>query len=237
VAEELVVYMPLFDNPLGWPEFSPFDDSTWEFHLLASMPQHGLYLYGEGSYATTIHHNGRISNINVRSGVSTRGNVPQILYHDLDGDGINELAMITHAGAGTGVSVSHLHLLTRQPSGDWVLSHSLENFWDDLNNWFKPPMFHEVTEDGDAFYLHFDGEKFLFDITEDYQIYGNFEISYGTHIGFEFEDNQIKVYIAIATVCETFPNPGYVHYFGSVTANVIFDGQSLFLDEYKFERI
>jgi len=229
---------PLFNNPLGLPEFDYFDESTWGSYLLASLPDVGIYIYEESGatiddFIITIYHNGHITKINIYSGVFTRGNPPQILYYDFDNCGTNELAMIVQIGSGTGLSMSYLHMLTQDLSGNWALSSSLTSDWDELTGWFNPPMSYKAAEDEDAFYFYFNGEEFIFDTTN-YKENGKFDkMDYGYWVNFEFEGTQIKSYIAISAMYDNFPIYG-IHPVGTITANVIWDGKNLSLVNYQF---
>ena len=72
---------------------------------------------------------------------------------DFDGDGINELAMITYVKHGTGLSVESLYMADRNAAGEWKMYEFLhEDYCQQLRKHF------DTVTDGDDIWFVFDGQ-------------------------------------------------------------------------------
>ncbi|MCL2169766.1 MAG: hypothetical protein FWB74_07065 [Defluviitaleaceae bacterium] len=227
------------DNPFGLLQFNPFNDTTWDSFLLTALPASGIFIFGDAYGQLTLYYGGDTA---ILGGFSTsgfiRGVFPSLLYHDFNGDGRKEIAMIIHAGAGTGVSVSNLYLLTKGVDG-WNVFQNLIPSQVEISYWLSEAEMHaKVSSSGDELYFFFAEEGFVFRVPGHYA-YGELGefigLSYGNIAGFSFVDSQIIFSASIGAGFEGM-SPMHPLHLGDVRARVIFDGQSLFLDEIIFQR-
>jgi len=126
-------------NPLGAPIFNVYNESTWEFSLLIAREEYGIFLYGGKDVGMTLYHNGQITYFTDWRWWQPRTIPPQLLYHDFDGDGEKELAVILPAGSGTGVSLSDLHMV--RDGGNDIVSLLAR----DVREWMTYPIEEDVT--------------------------------------------------------------------------------------------
>ena len=155
---------PAEDYDLPLPrEFSPenswmrYDIDGWlrggTIGLLAEAPEAGAAFYGlpysENAHKTALI---RWGNSLAEFGwdfLTPRRFLPRMAVMDLDGDGKDELIVLTYVGSGTGVSIYDLHVLEKNPDRtltDYAMPGSL---------WQKrlPPLLRFVQTDGRNFLI------------------------------------------------------------------------------------
>ena len=197
---------------------------TTGLERLAYVPGTDIALYGsESTWGISLRHNGRITRFPHWLGPCHRQIMPQLLYHDLDGSGENNLAVILHVGASTGVSVQELHVLS--VDGDSYRTASL--LIDGAHTWMEAPWEAHPLDDG-KFEFIFAGDSYTIDLGYDGILS---HVWFRDIINFWFEDTEIHVRIAMGAIYETIGSPIY---FGEITAQVIFEGGGLTLRNYTF---
>jgi len=217
----------IINNPLGAPLLNLFDERTWDFALTGAIMGENIYLYiANETELTILYYKGQIIYFTDWPPIGGRGVYPQLLYHDLNGSGRKDLAIIVHAGSGTGVSLSNLHVLSFDDEGNHHITYLLGR---DVHEWMTAPMDFEVIEDSETFRFYFAGQSYIIDC---FSFEGETLISVGTCsvASFWFEGTQIKTVVAIAARYET-RSPIY---FGNANSVVRFDGGNLIFDEFIF---
>ena len=118
--------------------------------------------------------------------------LPRMAVMDLDGDGKDELIVLTYVGSGTGVSIYDLHVLEKSPDGsltDYAMPGSL---WQEQ----LPPLLRFVQTDGRNFLIL--GRELL-EIDTDHVLEGETEPSAGYIANFRLlpEENAIQLLGAV----------------------------------------
>lgn len=153
---------PAEDYDLPLPrEFSPenswmrYDIDGWlrggTIGLLAEAPEAGAAFYGlpysENAHETALIRWGNSLAEFDWDFLTPRRFLPRMAVMDLDGDGKDELIVLTYVGSGTGVSIYDLHVLEKNPDGtltDYAMPGSL---WQER----LPPLLRFVQTDGRNF--------------------------------------------------------------------------------------
>ena len=216
----------VINNPLGAPLLNIFDETTWEFALIGAVSGENIYLYSIELETTVLYYNGQIIYFTDWPPVGLRGSFPQLLYHDFDGDGRAELAIIVHAGSGTGVALNNLYIISFDDEGNYSVAYLRGG---DVHEWMTIPMDFEMIEGTDTFRFYFAGQSYIVDCIA---LEGEILINVGTCsvAMLWFEDTQIKTTVAIAMHYDRF-SPSY---FGEVNATVVFDGANFVIKDYVF---
>lgn len=155
---------PAEDYDLPLPrEFSPenswmrYDIDGWlrggTIGLLAEAPEAGAAFYGlpysENAHETALIRWGDSLAEFDWDFLTPRRFLPRMAVMDLDGDGKDELIVLTYVGSGTGVSIYDLHVLEKNPDGtltDYAMPGSL---WQER----LPPLLRFVQTDGRNFLI------------------------------------------------------------------------------------
>ena len=155
---------PADDYDLPVPrEFSPenrqmrYDIDGWlrggTIGLLAEAPEAGAAFYGlpysENAHETALIRWGDSLAEFGWDFLTPRRFLPRMAVMDLDGDGKDELIVLTYVGSGTGVSIYDLHVLEKNPDGtltDYAMPGSL---WQER----LPPLLRFVQTDGRNFLI------------------------------------------------------------------------------------
>jgi hypothetical protein len=101
-------------EPSSLPSAAAAADSGSKKELLASVPNHNIFLYGEENGVTL-----RIGEESRKwdwAYMTPTGVLPRLQVEDYDGDGRMELSVILYIGSGTGVSVEELHIIAMDPA-------------------------------------------------------------------------------------------------------------------------
>lgn len=219
-------------------ECDPFGAQIWKpgtesyFPLYAMIKEEDIYLYGIYNGGMILYQNGRGTYFDW-PGITGRAILPQMLYHDFDGDGKKELAVTLYWGAGTGFGAMDLHILEIGDEDRWekplYTDYVLSAL--DVTDWMKEPIIAILTEDKKTLIVEACGSY--------YEIEGRPEdtfegIVFGNFVHFDFEGTRIKVSIAVAAEYEE--SPATPDYFGEIEAYVTFDGEKFILEDYTFCR-
>jgi len=205
--------------------FDIFDEETHEYALLASIEESEIYLVGGISRGMTLHYGSRRIALDMYSGAGVRGIVPQIM-HCRNGQDI--IAIITHVGAGTGVSLSDLHVLGFDEDGEYAL-HTL--YSTRVHSWLVEPMYATLAPNGQHFIFEFAGHTHEVNIFDD-DYSGEFTgISFGDIVSFDFIDSKIITHIAVGADYDNHATPAF---FGHIVATVLFDDGIFVLDDFGF---
>ena len=155
---------PAEDYDLPLPrEFSPenswmrYDIDGWlrggTIGLLAEAPEAGAAFYGlpysENAHETALIRWGNSLAEFDWDFLTPRRFLPRMAVMDLDGDGKDELIVLTYVGSGTGVSIYDLHVLEKNPDGtltDYAMPGSLRQER-------LPPLLRFVQTDGRNFLI------------------------------------------------------------------------------------
>ena len=155
---------PAEDYDLPLPrEFSPenswmrYDIDGWlrggTIGLLAEAPEAGAAFYGlpysENAHETALIRWGNSLAEFDWDFLTPRRFLPRMAVMDLDGDGKDELIVLTYVGSGTGVSIYDLHVLEKNPDEtltDYAMPGSL---WQER----LPPLLRFVQTDGRNFLI------------------------------------------------------------------------------------
>lgn len=117
---------------------------------------------------------------------------PRMAVMDLDGDGKDELIVLTYVGSGTGVSIYDLHVLEKNPDGSLTDYAMPESLWQEQ----LPPLLRFVQTDGRNFLIL--GRELL-EIDMDHVLEGEMEPSTGWIANFRLlpEENAIQLLGAV----------------------------------------
>lgn len=198
---------PAEDYDLPIPrEFSPanrwmrYDIDGWlrggTIGLLAEAPEADAAFYGlpysEDTHETALIRWGDSLAEFDWDFLTPRRFLPRMAVMDLDGDGKDELIVLTYVGSGTGVSIYDLHVLEKSPDGsltDYAMPGSL---WQEQ----LPPLLRFVQTDGRNFLIL--GRELL-EIDTDHVLEGETEPSAGYIANFRLlpEENAIQLLGAV----------------------------------------
>jgi len=231
-------------NPLDAPLFDPFDESTWELFLLAWIEGEDIFLYGGEEPGTLmLYYNGQRNHFGhwpwwgPRHDLPDRIVLPQMIYRDLTGDGVKELALSLPVSNWAGISLNNLCVLTierDEVSGGYSFTEHVLRAGE-VRQWMTIPIHGELSGDRQSFRIDFAGQSFIFDDNDDWRIFGGndpgelIELYFGNVVIFHFLDDRIGVHIGIGPLFENPPIPGT---FTAIYATVVFDGEGFTLTDY-----
>jgi len=206
------------------------------FPLYAMIPSEDIYLYGVRPYGMVLYQNGKGTYFEW-PGLMPRRVLPEMRYHDFDGDGNKELAVIMLVGSGTGVHVMDLHILkVKENYDDWGSDRYKPTYTEytlyekDVENWMTEPITITFAEDKKSFVVDTCGGSHTGknDSYSDLTFSG---VAYGDIVYFSFEGTQIRTKIAIGAFYEEYVTPQFL---GDIEADVTFNGDSFKLENYTF---
>ncbi|MCL1822657.1 MAG: hypothetical protein FWG44_00480 [Oscillospiraceae bacterium] len=199
------------------------------FTLIGMIPEEDMYLYGIKYPGVVLYHNGNGTYFDW-SWTTPQRAPPQLTYHDFNGDGKEELILVFHTGSGNMRSMSDLRILQiNEPEERWG-SHTYTEYSllaENIEEWLLEPILTNISKDG-SLVINFMGEDYTVK-NDEFTFTG--ELYYGNVVGFSFNDGIIKVGIMLFYLIE---ESGLPTDFGGITADVIFDGETLKLDNYEF---
>lgn len=198
---------PAEDYDLPVPrEFSPenswmrYDIDGWlqggTIGLLAEAPEADAAFYGlpylEDTHETALIRWGDSLAEFDWDFLTPRRFLPRMAVMDLDGDGKDELIVLTYVGSGTGVSIYDLHVLEKNPDGSLTDYAMPESLWQEQ----LPPLLRFVQTDGRNFLIL--GRELL-EIDMDHVLEGEMEPSTGWIANFRLlpEENLIQLLGAV----------------------------------------
>ena len=225
-------------SDLGYRLFSYVDESTWaKYPLYAVLEEEDIYLYGSGDYGYG--DVGMILRLNGRycffdwPGLTPRGILPQMMVHDFDGDGAEELAVLLYVESGTGVAMMDCHVLSIMEDGNPVSTRYADYslLANNISEWMTAQIYTQLADDGETFRLYFAGNSYTIEChsNDDSGVFTG--VSYGHIVGFEFDGARITTTIAVGSMYENYATP---QFFGEIKAVVVFDGERFTFDEYTF---
>ena len=199
---------------------SPVTDDITEVPLFAELPDDDIYLYND-----FLRYKGKDIPFEWE-GITPRQILPELLYHDFDGDGKKELAVTVYYGSGTGIALMSLHILKIEENTNAFTEYVISV--DNIEDWFTEPISATLSEDGESIVLHFDGENHVISepVLTGYTFSG---VGTSYTVLFAFDGTRIKATIALAMLYE---EGVFAHYFGEVHADVVFDGEGFRLENY-----
>ena len=120
---------------------------------------------------------------------------PEWKEADFDGDGVNELAMITFVKHGTGCHINSLYITDQNESGEWEMYEFLhEDYCRQLREHF------DTAIDGDDTWLVFDGQR-----TVALELFNNEVLScrydVGNHIDIAYTAEGIEIMAVVEGIC------------------------------------
>ena len=146
---------PTFNSNTKWhPEadeytcYGNYSDQRWKDAAEAGAAFYGLP-YSENAHETALIRWGNSLAEFDWDFLTPRRFLPRMAVMDLDGDGKDELIVLTYVGSGTGVSIYDLHVLEKNPDGtltDYAMPGSL---WQER----LPPLLRFVQTDGRNFLI------------------------------------------------------------------------------------
>ena len=217
-------------DPDGKRLATPSD--TDHFPLYAKIEEDDIYLYGMDGQGMILHHEGTDTWFDW-PGLTPRFILPQMAYYDFDGDGIKDIAVTLYWGSGTGVSMMDLHIVKISDNRDNPGEHPIYTDCvlpgNDAVHLVTEPISAVLAKDGETLTVHVGGSDYEAEALSTYTftdvIYG------GGIVGFSFEGTQIRAEIGIAALYEEIAPPQFI---GQMEANVVFDGERFFLEDYSF---
>jgi len=165
--------------------------------------------------------------------------MPVLQLHDYDRDGEDELAVVLHAGSGSGVAIEELHLVefvgttgtTEQP----FIDHEFDpdDYLDQIGNAVS---FSKVSKNGEWYgRITIDGqthEVSLKDFLQEYEIEKiQDKLGFGNIVYFKVEKGQLTMKVAIGLVIDGIAEP---QYFGDIEAVVSYKAGSFKLGQFCF---
>jgi hypothetical protein len=220
-------------------------EETTNFPLYAMIKSEDIYLYGIKPYGMVLYYKGKGTYFDW-PGLTPRLVLPEMIYHDFDGDGKKDLAVLLYVGSGTGIAMMDLHILVieeREPeidsfgniiTFDWikptytVYSLLAEN----IDEWMTEHTTATLSENHKSFDMDFYGNNYTVNFVID-EISGAFlGVRYDSCIvKFDFAGNNIQATIPVGISYEKRVS---LEYFGDIKADVIFDGERITLANYTF---
>lgn len=212
------------------------DMDEWDgisFPLIAEIPEKDIFLYGFHSElykGVVLRYQDTIQTF--EWDYIVRDTLPEMKLYDIDSDGMDEIIIITHVGAGTGVSVHELHILEL---GE--------------NDQFRDVMFEEqdyisqlyakvhYEYDSSVQILHVTAEEQTYDIPVKDLLFDEEEVpepfifrpDYSSIAIFEF-DNKIHLLVSPSAYIN-----GTFRFFLDIAAEVEYDGKEFTLKNFTFE--
>ena len=205
------------------------EDDDSDFPLYAYISPENIFLYGVKSGGWILYHNGKSASFDW-PGLTPRFILPELLYHDFDGDGKRDLAVILCVGSGSGVSIMDLHILTNkgtEESPDYA-DHAL--LGEDVDEWLDEKISLAPGRNNE-YRLDFCGKSYTVKLDVDLSEIGEVtDVGYGDIVSFSFEGGRIKTTIAVGASFEGM----VLEYFGDIEADVVFDGKRFKLENHAF---
>ncbi|WP_394267336.1 hypothetical protein [Anaerotignum sp.] len=187
------------------------------YHLIASIPQERIFLYGLQPRGVVVSFDGDASYIDADYATPQRI-LPEIAYGDYTGDDIKEIAVSFNTDSGTGVDVDTLHILTtdgKEPYvfEDHVFDHAV------FQNLFDQEIQTEIKNNTITYKINEKKERqFKLDLPEGKEIKA---LQVGNLIDFDVAKSNILFSVSLGAVYEGVPE-GKV--FGYLTGEIVFDG-------------
>lgn len=199
--------------------------------LVASLPEHEVYMYGEESVGVTLQVGDRSRHFDWVY-MTPRQIEPVMEVNDYDGDGEDELSIVLYVGSGTGISIEELHIieLNEATLEDHVFDNSVEqvsskvSFNVEMDNGGIPTG--EIRIDSDVYPIEFP----LYNEEEQGKIYE--QLIFGSIIGFYTVEGQLKARFGAGVHYEQWVMPEYI---GDIIADVTYEGGAFRMSNYTFE--
>lgn len=213
----------LADSPDVW--------GNQPLYLLAQLPQKDISLYGTGDGEQVILRESDTLTAYPLPWLTPRSLLPQLHCGDFDGDGTQELLLLTYTGSGTGISSWTLTILDKT-ANDWKALALTDSDWSDA---LSPFLSCEHTEDHKAA-IHFSQDSLTVDLEEYVHSETPLEPYVGTIVHYEVLDDSIAAYLAVGLRQEGCI-PYTTYYPADLTAQLIYSGDdfslcSVVLSEY-----
>ena len=188
------------------------------YHLIASIPQERIYLYGLQPKGVVVSFDGDASYIDADYATPQRI-LPEIAYGDYDDDNRKEIAVSFNTDSGTGVDVDTLHILTTDGKEPYVFQdHVLDNTV--FQNLFGEAIQTEIKNNTVTYKINGKKERqFQLELPKGKEIK---KLQVGNLIDFDVAKSNILFSVSLGAVYDSVPE-GKI--FGYLTGEIIFDGK------------
>ncbi len=189
-----------------------------DYHLIASIPQERIFLYGLQPRGVVVSFDGDASYIDADYATPQRI-LPEIAYGDYDGNDMKEIAVSFNTDAGTGVDVDTLHVLTTDGTEPYVFKdHVFDNSL--FQNLFGKEILTEIKNNRVIYEINGKKERqFRLDLPDGKEIK---DLQVGNMIDFDVAKSNILFSVSLGAVYDGVPE-GKV--FGYLTGEITFDGK------------
>ncbi|MCL2488012.1 MAG: hypothetical protein FWE80_04945 [Oscillospiraceae bacterium] len=223
-------------DPYGNEIHSKSKADKTPFPLIAMLESDDIYLYGAWNYGVLLKHNGKDTYFDW-DWYTPRGIMPEMIYHDFDGNGEKELAIITYTGSGTFISIMDLHMLEITSIPEHKETYGKPEYVDHVlygdkrDGWYKPKIDGVLSNDKKAVTITFNGESYTAkNKWNDEEYFGRFTgIGHGLIVEFSINNDRLYVQVGLTLEYDNGATPAYI---GKIQAEVIYkDGKFSFINE------
>lgn len=188
------------------------------YHLIASIPQEDIFLYGLQPRGVVVSFDGDASYIDADY-ATPRRMLPEMAYGDYDGNDRKEIAVSFNTDSGTGLDVDTLHVLTTDGKKPYVFQdHVFDNTV--FQNLFGKEIQTEMKNNMVTCKIHEKKERqFKLDLPEGTEVQ---DLQIGNMIDFDVAKSNILFSVSLGAVYDGVPE-GKV--FGYLTGEITFDGE------------
>lgn len=238
----ILVILLFMLNQMSSKIYEHSGDAENSLRLIDSVNDSTIGLY-ENHDALVLHVNKTYYDLDIPY-ITPRYVEPRLQVFDLDEDKEDEVIIITYIGSGTGVSVSELHVYELAFSDEDTLNDKIvskttfliDDHRQEIANAFQTDIEKKDTQTL-LFIKHLD-EEYAVDLNKVLESDETIEIInpfyYGDIIDFNINNNNIRMTLGLAVICEDIPIPVY---YGNLNIELGYKNGVFSLDRFHIEII
>lgn len=204
------------------------DSFSKKFHLIASVPDENIYVYGLQPKGIIIYYQDNASFIDIDY-ITPRQILPKINYSDYNQDGKKEIALSFHNMSGTGVAIEELHILTVDTVKEQFLLTDYPLETETILNSIKDNLLFKYNNQNHTIQLQLQNQEYLCSIENRNKKFNH--LNFGNIIEFDVTESSITVKVPIAAVYE---NEIEGDYFGTISSEIHFQNNQFTLHQMTF---
>jgi len=186
--------------------------------LILSLEEKDIRLYGCHPWGMILYVSGQAYYLDIAY-MTPRFIMPELYVNDYDGDGEEEICLVTYIGSGTGVSIQNLYMIEMKNPNASAFENNMEKSMDlikfDLETMDDLIEMVAIKANYETGYLEvispgYEGEVAIKDIYGDYQD-NEFEdrVSYGSIIRYGIDKGKVEVTLGLAMSSRLIHDPIY----------------------------
>lgn len=191
--------------------------------LLAQLPEADIFLYGMGEQDALLLRQGDQAVLFDLPYLTPRRYLPQLFGADFDGDGAQELLILTYIGSGTGVSVWSPVVVEFEAEGWRAVTLPYENYDDDLT----PYLSCTAADDGRAV-IALEGSTLTVSLEDFVDPQIPVELYTGCIVDYDVDEGRITADLAVG-LHQKDNIPYTLYYPATLSAELLYDGEGFSL--------